>query len=168
MSGYATRGSLFRNCNLRRVAEFQSSEKVQHRMELEGIDHIALSVSDVGRSAQWYIDVLGLERRHEGMWDRIPVFVGKGSTALALFPLQIRSGSESGPHRSRPSMLHFALRANRQNFLAAREELKRRKVQVEFEDHEISHSIYFHDPDGHKIEITTSELEGDAPSPRRR
>jgi catechol 2,3-dioxygenase-like lactoylglutathione lyase family enzyme len=136
-------------------------------MELEGIDHIALSVSDVGRSAQWYIDVLGFEPRHAGMWDGIPVFVGKGSTALALFPLQIRSGSETGRHRSHPSMLHFALRANRQNFLAAQQELKRREIQFEFEDHEISHSIYFHDPDGHKIEITTYEMEDDAPSSPR-
>jgi catechol 2,3-dioxygenase-like lactoylglutathione lyase family enzyme len=159
MSGYATRGSLFRNCKLRLVAEPCGSEKVQHTVELEGIDHIALSVSDVELSARWYIDVLGFEPRHEGMWDGVPVFVGKGDTALALFPLQSPSGSESGRHRGRSSMLHFALRASRQNFTAAQEELKRRGIEFEFEDHEISHSIYFHDPDGHKIEITTYECD---------
>lgn len=127
-------------------------------MELEGIDHIALSVSDVERSAQWYIHVLGFEARHEGMWDGVPVFVGKGNTALALFPVRSASDSEGGRHRGRRSMLHFALRANRQNFKAAQEELKRRGIEFEFEDHEISHSIYFQDPDGHKIEITTYEL----------
>ncbi|MGE5209288.1 MAG: VOC family protein, partial [Alphaproteobacteria bacterium] len=30
-------------------------------MQLEGIDHIAMGVRDVERSARWYIDVLGFE-----------------------------------------------------------------------------------------------------------
>jgi catechol-2,3-dioxygenase len=36
--------------------------------------------------------------------------------------------------------------------------LKKRAIPFEFQDHEISHSIYFRDPDGHRIEITTYEL----------
>jgi catechol 2,3-dioxygenase-like lactoylglutathione lyase family enzyme len=126
-------------------------------MELEGIDHVAMSVRDVERSAQWYIDVLGFERLHEGMWDGIPVFIGKGNTGIALFP----ASSNARPTSSAQNgirMLHFALRANRANFLAAQEELKSRGIKFEFQDHEISHSIYFNDPDGHKLEITTYEL----------
>jgi catechol 2,3-dioxygenase-like lactoylglutathione lyase family enzyme len=126
-------------------------------MELEGIDHVALSVCDVERAAQWYIDVLGFERRHEGMWDGVPFFIGKGTTSLALFPVDSRSKSSN---RSDVRMLHLALRANHQNFLAAQEELERRGIKFEFQDHEISHSIYFRDPDGHHLEITTYELEG--------
>ena len=38
-------------------------------------------------------------------------------------------------------------------------ELKRRGIKFGFQDHEISHSIYFDDPDGHKLEITTYELQ---------
>jgi catechol 2,3-dioxygenase-like lactoylglutathione lyase family enzyme len=97
-------------------------------MELEGIDHIALSVRDVERAEQWYIDVLGFERRHEGMWNGVPVFIGKGATALALFPARENSNS-SGPADIR--MLHFAMRANRKNFLVAQEELKRRGIKFE-------------------------------------
>jgi catechol 2,3-dioxygenase-like lactoylglutathione lyase family enzyme len=126
-------------------------------MDLEGIDHVALSVRDVERSAQWYIDVLGFERRHEGMWDGIPVFIGKGTTSLALFPTKSNERSKSSG-RGDVRILHLALRANRENFLVAREELKRRGIKFEFQDHEISHSIYFRDPDGHKLEITTYEL----------
>jgi catechol 2,3-dioxygenase-like lactoylglutathione lyase family enzyme len=125
-------------------------------MDLEGIDHVALSVRDVERSAQWYIDVLGFERRHEGMWDGIPVFIGKGTTSIALFPDRSRGGSTSSS-RGGVRMLHLALRANPKNFLAAQDELKRRGIKFEFQDHEISHSIYFLDPDGHKLEITTYE-----------
>lgn len=122
-------------------------------MELEGIDHVAMSVRDVERSARWYIDVLGFKRLHEGMWDGVPVFIGQGTTALALFPAK-SDKPVSGDIR----MLHLAMRAGRKNFLAAQDELKRRGIKFEFEDHEISNSIYFRDPDGHKLEITTYEL----------
>ena len=60
--------------------------------------------------------------------------------------------------RALPTLHPLALRANRKNFLAAQNELKRRNIHFEFQDHEISHSIYFRDPDGHKLEITTYQL----------
>jgi catechol 2,3-dioxygenase-like lactoylglutathione lyase family enzyme len=126
-------------------------------IDVEGIDHVALSVRDVERAAQWYIDVLGFERRYEGMWDGIPVFIGKGTTSIALFPVRSNERSTSSA-RGEVKMLHLALRANRKNFLAAQEELKQRGIKFEFQDHEISHSIYFRDPDGHKLEITTYDL----------
>ncbi|HJT45437.1 MAG TPA: VOC family protein [Chthoniobacterales bacterium] len=125
-------------------------------MELEGIDHVALSVGDVEKAAQWYIDVLGFKKLYDGMWDGVPVFIGKGTTSLALFPVRSKSSSSSGPADIR--MLHLAMRADRANFLAAQTELKQRGIKFEFQDHEISHSIYFHDPDGHILEITTYEL----------
>jgi catechol 2,3-dioxygenase-like lactoylglutathione lyase family enzyme len=125
-------------------------------IDVEGIDHVAMSVSDVERAAQWYIDVLGFKRLHEGMWDGVPVFIGRGTTALALFP--IRANERSISDRGGIRMLHLAMRANRKNFLAAQEELKQRGIRFEFQDHEVAHSIYFRDPDGHRLEITTYEL----------
>jgi len=127
-------------------------------MQLEGIDHVALAVRDVDRSANWYIEVLGFERSHEGMWNGIPVFIGKGNTAIALFPANSNARSPSST-RGEIRMLHLAFRANHDGFLAAQRELKRRGIKFEFQDHEISHSIYFRDPDGHHLEITTYELE---------
>ena len=125
-------------------------------MELEGIDHVALSVRDVERAAQWYIDILGFEHRHEGVWDGIPTFIGKGTTAIALFPT--KSDVNPSLPRAEIRMLHLAFRAGRKNFLVAQDELKRHGIKFEFSDHEISHSIYFRDPDGHELEITTYEL----------
>jgi len=126
-------------------------------MQLEGIDHLAMSVRDVERAAQWYIDVLGFERRFSEMWGGVPVFIGKGTTAIALFPATSNPRSTSAT-RGEVRMLHLAFRANHKNFLAAQEELKQRGIRFEFQDHEISHSIYFSDPDGHKLEITTYDL----------
>ncbi|HVD94671.1 MAG TPA: VOC family protein [Candidatus Limnocylindria bacterium] len=125
-------------------------------MQLDGIDHIALGVRDIERSAKWYIDVLGFERLHEGMWDGVPTFIGKGNTGIALFPA---SHEATRPAHREVRMLHLAFRANRENFLVAQRELKKRGIKFEFQDHEISHSIYFRDPDGHQLEITTYELE---------
>jgi catechol 2,3-dioxygenase-like lactoylglutathione lyase family enzyme len=126
-------------------------------IEIEGIDHVALSVRDVERAARWYIDVLGFERRFPGMWDGVPVFIGKGTTALALFPAKLSDEAMAASHGG-AGMLHLAFRATRQGFLQAQEELKERDIGFGFQDHEVSQSIYFNDPDGHKLEITTYEL----------
>ena len=126
-------------------------------MKLDGLDHIALSVRDVERSANWYIEVLGLERQHEGEWNGVPTFVGKGKTGIALFPA--RDGDSGREPRNGTRLLHFALRADRENFVRAEHELKRRGIAFHFEDHGIAHSIYFPDPDGHQVEITSYEVE---------
>ena len=126
--------------------------------EHEGIDHIALSVIDVERSVQWYVHVLGFEKRYQGMWDGVPVFVGKGATALAIFPVR-KNESEAAARPASIRLLHLALRTDRANFLKAQNELKERGIKFTFQDHEISHSIYFRDPDGHELEIMTYELE---------
>ena len=126
-------------------------------MELEGIDHVALGVHDIKQSANWYVEVLGFERLYENMWDGVPIFISKGNTAIALFPAKPDARPPSLSHREL-RMLHLAFRANRENFVAAQRELKKRGIDFEFQDHEISHSIYFRDPDGHALEITTYEL----------
>jgi catechol 2,3-dioxygenase-like lactoylglutathione lyase family enzyme len=126
-------------------------------MQLEGIDHVALGVRDIERSVKWYSEVLGFERLHEGMWNGVPTFIGKGNTGIALFPAS--ANAKSTPLTSRDiRMLHLAFRANRDNFVAAQCELEKRGIKFEFQDHEISHSIYFRDPDGHQLEITTYEV----------
>ena len=126
-------------------------------MQLEGIDHVAVGVRDIERSAKWYIEVLGFERLYEGAWDGVPTFVGKGNTGIALFPAGPDAKSTPSTHRD-VRLLHLAFRADRENFLAAQRELKARGIKFEFQDHEISHSIYFRDPDGHQLEITTYEV----------
>jgi len=127
-------------------------------MNLEAIDHVALSVADVKQSTNWYIDVLGFEQRFEGMWDGVPVFVGLGNTALAFFP--VRSGKKNfSGSAGGPRILHLAFRTDQKGFAVAQKELRKRGIAFEFQDHEISHSIYFQDPDGHELEITTYDID---------
>ncbi len=126
-------------------------------MQLEGIDHVAVGVRDIEQSAKWYIEVLGFERLHEGMWDGVPTFIGKGNTGIALFPatrMQNRHRQVTANFGCFISLFARTVKI----FVAAQRELEKRGIDFEFQDHEISHSIYFRDPDGHQLEITTYEL----------
>jgi catechol 2,3-dioxygenase-like lactoylglutathione lyase family enzyme len=125
--------------------------------ELQRIDHVALTVSNTESSVRWYKEVLGLEEYFPGAWGGVPVMIGKGGTCLALFRSSVDKPANVNV-RENAVMRHLAFRADRKNFEQAQIDLAGKGIKFEFQDHEISHSIYFNDPDGHKIEITTYEL----------
>ncbi len=125
--------------------------------QLEGIDHVALTVRDVDTSVQWYLDVLGLTRLHQEVWGSFPAIVDVGTTSLALFPVA-SSHPDGPPGPETICARHVAFRVDRRNFDTARAELSARGIDLKFQDHQIAHSIYLRDPDGHQLEITTYEL----------
>jgi Lactoylglutathione lyase and related lyases len=53
---------------------------------------------------------------------------------------------------------HLAFRVDRVNFNAAQDTLRQKGLEFEIQDHKIVHSIYFYDPDGYLLELTTYEL----------
>ena len=118
----------------------------------QGLDHVALSVRDLAASERWYREVLGLERVHAEEWD-VPVFLVAQGSGLALFPVE---GREDGEPAVR--ILHVAFRVDRASFEAAQDALRERRIDVQLADHGISHSLYFSDPDGHTLELTTYEI----------
>jgi len=123
-------------------------------IKVDGLDHVAIAAKDVTRSMEWYREVLGLERRHEEAWGDVPVMMCSGNTCVAIFPL-----NDDQPAATKgPRVLHIAFRADRVTFDQAQRDLKARGIEFEFSDHDIAHSIYFRDPDGYKIEITTYEV----------
>jgi catechol 2,3-dioxygenase-like lactoylglutathione lyase family enzyme len=124
---------------------------------LEGIDHVAIAVRDVERSAAWYCEVLGLERRYQEVWGSHPAVVGIGTTSLALFPV---AGPSPLPRPGRDvlTMRHLAFRASRRDFENAKTALSARGIGFTEQNHQISESFYFEDPDRHEIEITTYEV----------
>jgi catechol 2,3-dioxygenase-like lactoylglutathione lyase family enzyme len=126
-------------------------------LRVEGIDHVALTVRDVRRSVAWYRDVLGLERRYEGVWGDVPAVVGAGTTAQALFPARV---PEPGPPPRREvlAVRHIAFRVGRADFAQARAHLEACGIVPTFENHVAAHSLYFADPDGPQLEITTYDL----------
>ena len=125
--------------------------------QIQHIDHIALAVRDVEKSTQWYCDVLGMEHRYQGLWDGVPAMLFLGDTGIALFPTRT-DDPKPAPGSDTIAMMHFAFRVDRENFAAAQTHLNDVGIPFEFQDHDISHSIYFDDPDGHQLEITTYEV----------
>src|SRR4051812_13449730 len=118
------------------------------RIQVEGLDHVAVAVGDQRASEDFYRDLLGLERQHEAAWGDMPVAVMATGRGLGLFPS--RDGSTG--------FRHLAFRVDRENFELAQSELQARGIPFEFSDHAVSHSIYFSDPDGLQLELTTYEL----------
>ena len=122
-----------------------------------GLDHVAIGVADVERSRRFYADVLGFERAHEA-WD-MPVVMAAEGTGVAIFDREAHPSAT--PDDAEPPavrILHIAFRVDREGLERARAELAERGLEVRFSDHGISHSIYFDDPDGHQLELTTYEV----------
>jgi catechol-2,3-dioxygenase len=123
-------------------------------VRLRRLDHVSLNVSDRARSIAWYRDVLGLEQRGEPLRDDRPVFMGELGACVALFQAQVDT-----PERQPEStgLRHVAFTIGREDLEEARERLRERGVDHRLEDHGNAHSIYFPDPDGNVIELTTYE-----------
>jgi catechol 2,3-dioxygenase-like lactoylglutathione lyase family enzyme len=126
-------------------------------MELEGLDHVAITVRDPLTSMAWYEDVLGLERRFEEAWGDYPIVMLAGDSGVAIFPASSGDPDTVADKRNTITMRHFAFRVDGENFKRAKERMRWSGVEYREEDHGVSHSIYIHDPDGHEIEITTYE-----------
>ena len=125
--------------------------------EIQRLDHVALTVRDQSRSIAWYRDVLGLERVYEEAWADEPVMMCVGGTCLALFRPD-GDAPRPSPGPDTIAMRHVAFRVDRDSFDKAQAELRGRGIDFEFQDHDVSHSIYLEDPDGHTIELTTYEV----------
>ena len=124
---------------------------------IEQLDHVALTVTDLERSIEWYQSVLGLERRHQEVWS-LPVMLCAGTTCLALFPADTKTPLTAPDYHDSIALRHLAFRVKRGDFEQAQARFEERNIPYEFEDHDISHSIYIYDPDSYRVEITTYEL----------
>jgi catechol-2,3-dioxygenase len=103
------------------------------------------------------VSTLGFEHVYQGQWSGSPIVLRLGSTFITLFP---EKGNEQASANGRAWQIAFRA-ATYGDFRSAQAELKARGVSFQFQDHEISHSIYFSDPDGFLLEITTYDVPSD-------
>jgi catechol 2,3-dioxygenase-like lactoylglutathione lyase family enzyme len=116
-------------------------------VRIEGVDHVAFAVADQAQSISWYGDVLGLDEVHPE-WERHPAMLHRGGSGVALF---------AGEGRE-PGFLHLAFRVDSASFAEAQERLGERGISFRVVDHGTAHSLYFEDPDGIRLELTTYDV----------
>ena len=115
---------------------------------LTGVNHITLSVKDLEESFNFYVNILGF--KPIAKWDR-GIYLTVGVTWIALFlDKNIRK-------EALPEYTHIAFSIEPENF-----ELLAKKIQdnaVIFQENTSEgDSLYFIDPNGHKLEIHSSDL----------
>jgi catechol 2,3-dioxygenase-like lactoylglutathione lyase family enzyme len=144
-------------------------------MLLKGVHHVAYRCRDAKETVEWYQKHLGMEFILAIAEDEVPstrepdpymhVFLDAGGgNVLAFFELPTKT--EMDRDRNTPAWVqHLALKvASEADLLAARDRLVAAGIKVIGPvDHTLFHSIYFFDPNGHRIElahdVTTPEMQ---------
>jgi catechol-2,3-dioxygenase len=119
------------------------------------IDHVEVFVRDIAASMRWYEEVLGLKEICR--WEPEPVMIGVGDTKLALFEAAPDAAAPLPSQAPSPMRWRIvAWRTTPAGFEDALNHLTRLGILYRGPvDHEIARSIYFYDPDGHALEITS-------------
>jgi catechol 2,3-dioxygenase-like lactoylglutathione lyase family enzyme len=139
-----------------------------HTFRVDQLDHVELFVPDRDAAAAWYARTLGLEVAPEyAAWaadhPQGPLMIGTAhaGTKLALF-----AGEPQGA-RPTAGFHRVAFRVSRRDFEALRAHVRENPVfgergeevrELAVRDHGMALSVYFCDPYGHRLEVTTYEV----------
>ena len=117
---------------------------------VKGINHINISVSDIERSFSLYKDTFGFKPfcRSEGSAYFLAGY--PDDPGCLWFSLNL---DQSGLQRPSPYNTHFAFRVGDQNFDALINHLIEPRAQIFKDNTSPEKSLYFLDPDDHKLEI---------------
>ena len=130
-------------------------------LRVDGIDHVELVVPDPGEAAAWYGDALGLtvcEEYEQWAAEAGPLMISSdgGATKLALFEGDPETDGEPTGYA------RVAYRTDADGFLTFVDgDVPRVEGadRADIVDHDLSFSVYFEDPYGHRCEVTTYEYE---------
>lgn len=116
---------------------------------ITGINHITLSVKNVDESFAFYAGTL--EMTAVARWPK-GAYLRAGDLWMALV---LDSKVRSGPL---PEYTHVAFSVPHQDFQALTERVRRSGAFIWQDNWTEGDSLYFLDPDGHKLEIHASDL----------
>jgi len=143
-------------------------------MKIEKIHHVAYRCRDAKETVEWYGAMLKMDFVLAIAEDRVPstgafdpymhVFLDAGmGNVLAFFELPNQPEMGRDPHT--PAWVqHIAFRVrDRATLLAFKDHLAANGVEVlGVTDHGMFHSIYFFDPNGHRVELACPDPEEEA------
>src|SRR5262245_45492264 len=131
---------------------------------VDQIDHVELFVPDRYQAAEWYQRVLGLtivrEYEHWASDPRGPLMISSdsGNTKLALFQGTPQGSRETAGYHLvafRVGAVDFKRFLDRLPELNLVDHLGRSVTKELARDHTKAYSLYFNDPFGHRLELTT-------------
>lgn len=123
-------------------------------LRLNFLDHVAITVKDVGKSVEWYEKTIGLKKLTTQEWGEFPVMLVVRKSGIAIFPSEGESKNFS-LHKTALRIKHFAFNVDNTNFENAQRRFLARGIPFEIQDHYYFNSIYIQDLDGHIVELTT-------------
>lgn len=135
-------------------------------MNIEQIHHVAYRCKDAKETVEWYRDNLNMDFILAIAEDEVPstgepdpymhVFLDAGNeNVLAFFELPTQP--EMGKDPNTPEWVqHIAFRVkDRDELIEFKDHLEDNGVEVlGVTDHSLFHSIYFFDPNGHRVELS--------------
>jgi catechol 2,3-dioxygenase-like lactoylglutathione lyase family enzyme len=117
---------------------------------VNGINHITLAVNNVEISFNFYTKILGLK----------PIVKWKNGAYLLAGNTWIALNQDSKvKEANRPDYSHIALSCTQADFTDLRKSIQKNKCPEWTENKSEGDSLYFCDPDGHKLEIHIGNLE---------
>ncbi len=116
---------------------------------IRGLNHLTLAVRDVGRSVAFYRDVLGFDVATT--WPD-GAYLSAGSLWLCLSQ---DPETRSAPH---PDYTHVAFDVAAEDFAAAAGRIRDAGATLWKDNRSEGESLYFLDPDGHKLELHVGTL----------
>lgn len=129
----------------------------ESKLQLDGISHFGLNVTNMERAEKFYTGVLGFPvlmrtRTQAGLQH---IEVDAGNVAIALFESPQLDLKAAHKTMTDDGYLHFAFGATYDRFDATLQALKGGGVKMDGEPRDWGHSVsvYFRDPDGHQLEI---------------
>ncbi len=116
------------------------------------LGHIVLKVRNARRSKDFYTRVLGLQVAHED-YEQGAVFLSFGTQHHDLALFQLATGE--APDATAPGLHHTAWQLGSfEELQAAYRELQAMGIAVDATiAHNVTRSVYFHDPDGNRVEL---------------
>lgn len=122
------------------------------------LGHVVLNVRDAQKSKEFYTRALGLKLAYEDR-ERGAVFLSFGTQHHDLALFQLATGAT--PDATQPGLHHMAWQLGSfEELQAAYRELRELGIPVESTiEHNVTRSVYFHDPDGNRVELYCDMVE---------
>lgn len=116
---------------------------------ITGISHVAFAVENLQVSFDFYVEILGCQP--VARWSS-GAYLLAGEVWITLLCAETRSDNESSDYT------HVAFSVFEAEFDDVAERVRRSGARIWQENQTQGHSLYFTDPDGHKLELATSTL----------